>query len=102
MYKLYIGLKDKDTKKQKIPTFLAARQIEKTVCDYIGGATIYRARGCYKHENGQVVRENTVIVETSCDNEQVVLECVKTLKIRFNQESIGFMNTAVDTDIQYK
>jgi len=102
MYKMYIGLKDKDTKKQKIPTFLAARQIEKTVCDYIGGATIYRARGCYKHENGQVVRENTVIVETSCDNEQVVLECVKTLKVKFNQESIGFMNTAVDTDIQYK
>lgn len=102
MYKLYIGLKDKDTKKQKIPTFLAARQIEKTVCDYIGGATIYRARGCYKHENGQVVRENTVIVETSCDNEQVVLECVKTLKVKFNQESIGFMNTAIDTDIQYK
>lgn len=102
MYKLYIGLKDKDTKKQRIPTFLAARQIEKTVCDYIGGATIYRARGCYKHENGQVVRENTVIVETSCDNEQVVLECVKTLKVKFNQESIGFMNTAVDTDIQYK
>ena len=102
MYKMYIGLKDKDTKKQRIPTFLAARQIEKTVCDYIGGATIYRARGCYKHENGQVVRENTVIVETSCDNEQVVLECVKTLKVKFNQESIGFMNTAVDTDIQYK
>lgn len=102
MYKMYIGLKDKDTKKQKIPTFLAARQIEKTVCDYIGGATIYRARGCYKHENGQVVRENTVIVETSCDNEQVVLECVKTLKVKFNQESIGFMNTAIDTDIQYK
>lgn len=102
MYKMYIGLKDKDTKKQKIPTFLAARQIEKTVCNYIGGATIYRARGCYKHENGQVVRENTVIVETSCDNEQVVLECVKTLKVKFNQESIGFMNTAVDTDIQYK
>ena len=102
MYKMYIGLKDKDTKKQRIPTFLAARQIEKTVCDYIGGATIYRARGCYKHENGQVVRENTVIVETSCDNEQVVLECVKTLKVKFNQESIGFMNTAIDTDIQYK
>lgn len=102
MYKMYIGLKDKDTKKQRIPTFLAARQIEKTVCDYIGGATIYRARGCYKHENGQVVRENTVIVETSCDNEQIVLECVKTLKVKFNQESIGFMNTAVDTDIQYK
>ena len=102
MYKLYIGLKDKDTKKQKMPTFLAAREIEKIVCDHIGGATIYKARGCYRHENGQVVRENTVIVETTCDNEKTVMDCVLTLKTRFNQESIGFMNTAIDTDIQYK
>lgn len=102
MYKLYIGLKDKDTKRQKMPTFLAARQIEKIVCDYIGGATIYRARGCYRHENGQVVRENTIIVETTCDSEETVMDCVMTLKTRFNQESIGFMNTATDTDILYK
>lgn len=86
---LFIGLNDKDTKKQIISNS-KARNI---ISDVVGDCTISKAYGCYTHDNGTKVKENTLRVELlfKADNE-VLLFC-KRLKELLNQESIALVSS---------
>lgn len=87
---LYVGLNDKDTKQQKITTLEAYKIVENTALQYVSGATIHESRGIYTHDNGTIIRENSLIVELFDCTELQVRIIANTLKTALNQESIGY------------
>jgi hypothetical protein len=89
-YVLFIGLNDKDTKTQKIPT-LAARDIIQNIILTAGldGATISEALGIYKHDNGQIIQEASIRIEVLFASEKQILNICKQIKTVLNQESIA-------------
>lgn len=89
-YILFIGLNDKNTKTQKIPT-LAARDIIKNIILDAGldGATISEALGIYKHDDGQIIQEASIRVEVLFASEKQILSICKQIKTVLNQESIA-------------
>lgn len=85
---LYIGLNDKDTKRQKIDTVEAFKMVSNLITVFADGGTIYRATGIYRHDSGEIVIENTLRVELIEIDERPLTELVKALKAALNQESI--------------
>lgn len=87
-YTLYIGLNDKVTKKQLIPTKKAISIAEKTCLEHTDGCTISAAKGVYKHGDGTFVRENTLRIELLFVNKSIVKLLINNLKVLLNQEAI--------------
>ena len=85
-YVLYVGLKDKDTKEQEIGT----QDAKDIIADIAGECTISEALGIYKHDDGTQVKENSLRVEMLFKTKATVLEIAKDIKIKLNQESVGF------------
>lgn len=90
-YTLYVGLLDKDSKVQKVETLEAFKLIENLCTSYTDGATIFEAKGVYKHEDGTIVRENTFKIELLFVEVEAVKEIANTLKRLLNQESIALV-----------
>ena len=92
-FTLYIGLNDKVTKVQKISTIEAYKVVENALRAHFEGATIFEARGIYRHASGIFTTENTLRIELlefdGNDITQDVKQVVNTLKIALNQESIA-------------
>ena len=66
------------------------------------GATIFNAMGIYRHENGEVVTENTLrieILEFDGNIMSKIKEAVNTLKQLFNQESIAVQIEKVNSEL---
>lgn len=89
LYILYVGLLDKDTKRQEISTSKAHEIVTDIFVEKIGGATISNAIGVYTHNDGTIVHENTIRIECFGAMEKDILWCVDYLKKAFNQESIA-------------
>lgn len=88
-YILNVGLNDKDTKQQKIDSIEAYKVVENLLLNNgISGYTIYQGLGLYKHDNGEITRENTLIIELMFVNDNVVNKIIELLKQVLNQESI--------------
>ena len=85
---LYVGLNDKDTKRQKIDTLEATKIVSNLITKLCDGGTIYNAKGIYRHENGDVVIENTLRIELIDVDENPLTALIDTLKTVLNQESI--------------
>lgn len=84
-YTLYVGLNDKDEKIQLVPAELA----EEIVMEIVGDCSIERIRGCYSHEDGTRVFENTLKVSILFRSEAEIEQYVAAIKRRLNQESIA-------------
>lgn len=97
-YTLSIGLNDKDTKKQRISTIEAYKIIENVIVEELGGGSIFEGRGIYKHENGDVVIENTLSVELFECEKTTVLNVIEVLKKALNQESIILTSEVVNSE----
>lgn len=95
-YTLYIGLNDKDSKVQKIDTIEAYKIVENVCCTLSDGATIYQARGVYKHVDSTVIVENTLCAELFTDNVDTVKTIATVLKQALNQESILIQKDVVE------
>lgn len=88
-YILNVGLNDKDTKLQKIDSIEAYKIVENTLLNNgLSGYTIYQGKGLYKHDNGEITQENTLIIEMIFTNDEIVNKIIKILKQVLNQESI--------------
>ena len=88
-YNLYVGLNDKDTKTQRIETLEAYKIIENVLLNNgLTGYTIYNGKGLYRHENGTIVQENTLIIEIIFSNDEIINKIITILKQVLNQESI--------------
>ena len=98
-FTISLGLKDKDTKKQKITTRKAKRKLQKLL--YANGldATIYKASGLYTHDNGRQVKENTIRIDLYFAKEDKVIDFCQTLKTEYNQESVALERVAVNSDL---
>ena len=90
-YNIYIGLNDKDSKKQEVST---RRAKEKTIeilnNNNITGLTMYEVMGVFKHEDGFITYEKSLKVELLEVEKNDVLKSIEELKRALNQESILF------------
>lgn len=99
-YTLYIGLNDKDTKTQKVSTLEAYKILENLLLNYnVVGATIFEAKGLYKHDNGDYVIENTLRVEIMFVEKAIIKKIVENAKTILNQESIAVQFEKVESDL---
>ena len=96
-YILYVGLNDKDTKTQKIDTLSAYNLTNNILLNYVEGATITQSKGIYKHNNGNVVIENTLIIELLFTDKTTVETIAKELKMALNQESIAIQKQTIES-----
>ena len=88
-YILYVGLNDKDTKKQELRTGDAQKIIQQILFNnQVEGFTIYKAKGLYKHTNGEITKETTIIIELLYISNNIINNIIKDLKKALNQESI--------------
>ena len=94
VFTLYVGLNDKDTKKQVVPT-KRAKEIVVRIC---GDCTISTADGHYTHEDGKEVTEKTLRVELFCKADNQIKSYCKQLKRALNQESIAVNTQVVQTN----
>lgn len=103
-FDLYMGLFDKDTKRQEIDTISAYKIVENETAQRFGGATISEANGIYKHDDGTVIIEPTIKMEIlmfdyqESDKKQVK-DFVEYLKKFFNQESIAVQMSKVESEL---
>ena len=96
-YTLYIGLNDKDTKRQRLDSLEASKIVQNILTDKTGGGTIYNATGVYKHDDGTIIIENTLRVEIMAAAMEAIKEAVNTIKIALNQESIILQTERVES-----
>lgn len=103
----YVGLNDKDTKKQVISNNDAKTIITKCIVKYFQfGGTLFECSGVYAHNDGSnvVVVESSFKVEilTDCKDDQFNKRCdrfVNVLKRLLNQECI--LTTSVCLDASF-
>lgn len=95
---LYIGLNDKDTKRQEINTTEAVKIVTNILIE-LGGATIYEATGIYKHDDGNIVIENTLRVELIEADNELLASKITLIKQVLNQESIITQTENIKTTI---
>lgn len=98
-YTLYVGLNDKDSKKQEISTVEAYKVLQNILLsNNVEGATIFEAVGIYTHEDKTVIIENTLRIELVFIEKSTVKAIVDTIKTVLNQESVFVQYEVVNTD----
>ena len=93
---IYLGLNDKDTKVQRIPTNDALRLVNEKLAADFEGATTYLVNGVYTHNNGVVVVENSIRVLLYLENPDNCRPFIEWAKSLFNQESVLLEYTRCD------
>lgn len=101
---LYIGLNDKDTKKQIISDSVAKEVIIYAIVKQKLDFTLFECNGVYTHENGVAVIEKSFKIELLCfENEKTfnekILQVVKDLKIMLNQESVAVSREYIESEL---
>lgn len=86
---IFIGLNDKDSKKQEISFSEAFSLLTQYITKCVGIGTLSEAAGVYTHDNGQVVSERTIRAEFYTENKEPVFEFVRFAKSILNQESVA-------------
>lgn len=98
-YRIYMGLNDKNTKKQEISTNEAINVFNGLVARFFDGATVWQADGIYTHEDDEQVKEKTLCCELIFVEYIHVKRFVNLLKEKFNQESIAVQMIKVDAEL---
>lgn len=101
---LYVGLNDKDTKKQIIIDSVAKEVIIYAIVKQKLDFTLFECNGVYTHENGVAVIEKSFKIELLCfENEKTfnekILQVVKDLKIMLNQESVAISREYIESEL---
>lgn len=92
---LYIGLFDKDTKKQEVDTKQAFSIVNNILLQYTEGATIYLGDGIYKHVDDTTIIEKNIIVILYDVTRATLDKIVKEVKKSLNQEAVLVEKTQV-------
>lgn len=98
-YTLYMGLNDKDSKRQQISTLEAYKIVSNLVAKEFDGGTIYEADGVYRHDDGTIVIEKTLKIELLFAEQKDVKDFCETLKRIFNQESIAVQREEISSEL---
>ena len=94
---LYIGLNDKDTKRQEVSTLEAFKIVQNAAVNIFGGGTIYEVTGFYTHTDGVLVEEKSLKLELVDVTATSVIEFIHIIKIALNQESILKTEEVIDS-----
>ena len=92
---LYIGLFDKNTKKQEVDTKQAFNIVNNILLQYTEGATIYMGDGIYKHIDKTTVIEKNIIVILYDVTRETLNKILKEVKTALNQEAVLVEKTQV-------
>ncbi len=87
-YEIIIGLKDKDTYEQMLPTEKFIEIVTSVCKSNKVGYSIHTMDGGYIHENGKYIMEKSLSITFVYINKKQALEIAKLLKDLFNQESV--------------
>lgn len=96
-YNIYIGMFDKDTKKQEISSqdfFNTVRKVLRQLS--FDNYTIYKCKGHYKHEDGTIVCEPSLIVEIIINYELFTDDIKNMLCKELNQESVLITKQSIE------
>lgn len=85
---LAVGLFDKDTKKQEIPTEEAFNIINKCLMECVEGATVYLGNGIYKHIDKTTVCEPNIIILLYDVDKKTINNIINKLCKLLNQECV--------------
>lgn len=101
-YTLAVGLNDRETLKPIADYETASKEIAGRVAQLDLGATITRGTGVYKHERGDVVIEETVVISV-IDFEggagAKLDALIASIKRDYNQESIAVMVDKIESKL---
>lgn len=87
---LYVGLNDKDTKRQELSNLEAKAEISAILFRYCPkGFTLQECQSMYKHDDGTIVCENTIKIILLDYFECKEFEIIEDLKCKLNQECIA-------------
>ena len=98
LYKVYVGLNDQKTKKQEVATEKALIIVSEYLANHFQGATVYNGIGVYKHNDGTIVRENSLIIELVFVDDNMVNEMINHFRVIFNQESVMKVKLSCECD----
>ena len=98
-FTLYVGLNDKDTKKQKVATKKAREIVQNVMLGNVDGYTISEAEGLYRHESGEITIEKTMRIELLFVEKEQVKTIVDALKKQLNQESIAVQEETIISEL---
>lgn len=87
-YTMYIGLNDKDTYTQLIPTADAQKKIEGIALKHVDGFSSHVITGAYKDDEGVTTRENSLVFEFYDADEQQMKAIMDEVLAELNQNSI--------------
>lgn len=87
-YVLYIGLNDKDTYEQIIPTGEAKDIVNHICTKYVEGYTVSEANGGWVDETGTLTEESTLVYILSDVQEKDVIAVMDEVLAALNQNSI--------------
>lgn len=87
-YTIYVGLNDKEEKKQKQQTEKILRLVKHCCKSYGTAFSSYILDGGYIHDNGDFVLEKSICIAFINPDEMVVDEIAKDLCAFLNQESV--------------
>ena len=93
-FTLYIGLNDKDTKRQEISTLDAYKIVSRA----IGDCSIQELTGFYTHHDGIVVTEKTLKAEVFGKTPEDIKKIAEFIKLALNQESVIIEKTIVSSE----
>ena len=94
---LYIGLHDKDSKRQEITTIDAFKVVANIFQSTTGGATITEAMGVYTYNDGTIAIEPSLRCEIFGADAEQVYAAISQIKVALNQEKIAPEETEVNS-----
>lgn len=97
-YTMYVGLNDKDTYAQIIPTDEAKSIIDEICIKYVSGYTIQDANGAWADETGQFTHENTIVCYFSDTDLETIYKIADEIIEELNQNSVLIEKNQVITD----
>lgn len=101
VYLLYVGLNDRNTYEQIIPTEEARRALNEICLQYVDGYTIWEAAGTWRDETGTVTEENTLICSFSGVTEACIQSIMDELLVVLNQNAILMEKRTVENEYYY-
>ena len=97
-YVMYVGLNDKDTYEQIVPTDEAKNIIDRICIKYVDGYTIQDAKGVWADEIGKSTYENTVVCYFSDTDSETVYKIADEIIKKLNQNAVLIEKNQVVTD----
>ena len=101
-YRIYVGLNDSETKKQKFETD-RYKGIMKDVCrSYHVAFSVGIEEGGYYHDDGEYTEETSLVLALIDADPVIVKEIAKDLCAFFHQESVLVTQTRIDGQFIYE